>query len=314
MKKLPKNLRFLREVKEPPINWEKERIVSYSQYSTWKQCPHRWKLQNVDKHKSPPSIDLVFGNAMHKTIQEYMKIMYEKSGAEADRYNWSHILEGYMRSEYVSSFEKNGKKHFSTPEEMDDYFHDGKLTMEFFQKNRSSYFSVRNNHLIGIEFPLSFAPHEDYPGIIFKGYIDLLMYNENTQKLYITDFKTSKSTWKDYDKKDETKISQVVLYKENFSKIFNWDIDKIDVEYFILKRKIWEESEFPIPRIQRFEPASGKIKRAAVTKSFREFVEDCFTKDNKFQEKEYTKNVGDSCRWCPFKNNFILCNKNSVSS
>ena len=38
-----------------------------------------------------------------------------------------------------------------------------------FKKKKGGYFSTRKTHLVGIEFPLSYAPHEDYPNVKFKG-------------------------------------------------------------------------------------------------------------------------------------------------
>jgi hypothetical protein len=78
MKKIPKHLKPLLDHKEEPINWDTDKIVSYSQFSTWKQCPHKWKLQNVDKLKNPPSIHLIFGTAIHTALQHYLKVMYQK--------------------------------------------------------------------------------------------------------------------------------------------------------------------------------------------------------------------------------------------
>jgi len=309
MKKLPKHLKPLLEHKETPIDWSTDKIVSYSQFSTWKQCPHKWKLQNVDKLKNPPSIELTFGKAMHTALQHYLKVMYEKSAAAADREGIINIFEDNFRKEYKESFEKNNNIHFSSAEEMAEYFEDGRSIIEFFLKKRGGYFSSRKTHLIGIEFPLSYTPHEEYPNVKLKGFIDFILYNENTDKIYIYDIKTSKRGWKDNDKKDETKTAQILLYKEYFSKIFNWDIDKIDVEFFIVKRKIWEDSEYPIPRIQSFAPASGPRKRSATIESFRTFIEDCFTKDGKPQAKEFLKQVGHYCKWCQFNNNPSLCNK-----
>jgi hypothetical protein len=309
MKKLPKHLKFLKEYKAPEIDWGKDRIVSYSQFSTWKQCPHKWKLQNVNKLKNPPSIELVFGKSMHTAIQNYLTTMYTKSAAAADREGILGIFENEFRKEYKDSFEKNNNTHFSSADEMAEYFEDGQAILEFFTKKRALYFSTRKDHLVGIEFPLSYIPHEQYPNVKLKGFIDVIMYNENTDKLYIYDIKTSKRGWKDTEKKDEGKTAQILLYKEYFSKMFDWDIDKIDVEFFIVKRKIWEDSEYSIPRIQRFLPPSGPRKRSSAVESFRTFIEDCFTKDGKPQDKEFLKQIGNHCRWCQFNNNTSLCNK-----
>jgi putative RecB family exonuclease len=309
MKKAPKHLKPLLDHKEEPINWDTDKIVSYSQFSTWKQCPHKWKLQNVDKLKNPPSIHLIFGTAIHTALQHYLKVMYDQSGAAADREDIVQLFEDNFREEYKKGYEKNNNTHFSNAEEMGEFFEDGKTILEYFRRKKGGYFSTRKTHLIGIEFPLSYAPHEEYPNVKYRGFIDIILYNENTEKLYIYDIKTSTRGWKDKDKKDETKASQVLLYKEYLSKIFDWDVSKIEVEFFIVKRKIWEESEFPIPRIQQFVPPSGTRKRLNATESFRTFIEDCFDNEGKPQVKTFTKNVSELCAWCQFKDDSSLCNK-----
>jgi glutaredoxin len=309
MKKLPKHLKPLLEHKETEIDWSKEKIVSYSQYSTWKQCPHKWKLQSVDKHKNPPSIELTFGKAMHTALQHYLKVMYEQSGAAADREDIMGLFENTFREEYKIGFEQNNKTHFSSAAEMAEYFEDGREIVEFFTKHRSKYFSSRKTHLIGIEFPLACTPHENYPNVKFRGFIDFILYNEATDTICIYDIKTSKRGWRDEDKQNETKTSQILLYKEYFSKLFNWDINKVEVEFFIVKRKIWENSEYPIPRIQTFVPVSGPRKRSATLEGFRKFIEDCFDKDGKPLIKEHLKQVGPLCKWCQFNNKPELCNK-----
>jgi hypothetical protein len=311
MKKIPKHLKPLLNHKETPIDWSKDRIVSYSQFSTWRQCPHKWKLQNVDKLKNPPSIELTFGKAMHTTIQHYLKIMYEQSGAAADKEDLIESFRNTLRTEYKLGVEQNKGNHFSSAEEMAEYFEDGIAILEFFKKKRSRYFSTRKVHLVGIEFPLSIAPHEKYPNVKLKGFIDFILYFENSDTLTIYDIKTSKRGWKDQDKKDETKTAQILLYKEYFSKIFNWDIDKINVEFFIVKRKVWEESEFPIPRIQEFIPTSGPRKRSATIENFRKFIEDCFDEEGKPLVKPYLKQVSSYCNWCQFNNNPSLCDKSN---
>ena len=52
------------------------------------------------------------------------------------------------------------------------------------------------------------------------------------------------------DKKN--KSNQLLLYKQFYSKQFNFPIDKIDVEFFIVKRKLYENMDFPQRRIQTF--------------------------------------------------------------
>jgi hypothetical protein len=256
---------------------------------------------------------LVFGNAIHTTIQHYLKTMFEQSAAAADREDIIQLFEASLRSEYKKSVEQNNNIHFSNVEELNEFYKDGEAILDYFKKKRGKYFSKRNTYLVGVEFPLSLSPHEDYPNVKFKGFIDLIFYNENTETLQIYDIKTSTRGWKDKEKKDDTKVSQILLYKEYFSRLFNWDVDKIEVEFFIVKRKIWEESEYTIPRIQEFIPASGKIKRSKSINEFRLFIEDCFNKEGKPLVKEFTKIPSPLCNWCQFNNVHSLCNKINLS-
>mgnify|MGYP000632798233 CR=1 FL=1 len=55
--------------------------------------------------------------------------------------------------------------------------------------------------------------------------------------------------------------------------------EKIKIEYFIVKRKLHGNPEFPDPRVQIHIPASGKIKLNKTTKRFQEFIEMAFNKD-----------------------------------
>lgn len=56
-----------------------KRVVSYSQFSMFSNCPRQYKLRYIDKlSKKESSIHLVFGSSMHNTIQHYLRVMYER--------------------------------------------------------------------------------------------------------------------------------------------------------------------------------------------------------------------------------------------
>ena len=80
------------------------------------------------------------------------------------------------------------------------------------------------------------------------------MYNENTKKFIIIDIKTSTRGWNDKAKKDKSKQHQLVLYKKFFAQQYNVPIDDIDIEFFIVKRKLYESQDFVIKRVQQFRP------------------------------------------------------------
>jgi hypothetical protein len=139
--------------------------------------------------------------------------------------------------------------------------------------------------------------------------LDVVLYHEPTNTFKIIDIKTSRSGWDDKTKKDETKQLQLVLYKKFYSQQFGVPEDNIEIEFFIVKRKIWEESPFPISRIQEYTPASGKIKMGKATNTINSFIEEVFNHDGSHKNKVFEPNPSKySCMYCPFKNKKELCN------
>jgi hypothetical protein len=176
------------------------------------------------------------------------------------------------------------------------------------KKKRTKFFDKKNVEIVGIELPL----YQPVNGVCFVAYIDLLLYDKVNKKYIVADFKTSKAGWKDYDKKDEVKTSQLILYKMFLAKSLNISVENIDIEYVILKRKVAEDLAYPIPRISKFVPASGKIIRSRVEKMFNEFISECFTDGKYNKDKEYealTGKNGFNCRFCEFANDEEKCPK-----
>jgi hypothetical protein len=138
--------------------------------------------------------------------------------------------------------------------------------------------------------------------------LDVVFYHEPTNRFKIMDIKTSTKGWDDKTKKDETKQLQLVLYKKFYSQQFGVPEDDIDVEFFIVKRKIWEESPYPISRIQEYVPASGKVKINKATNTINSFIESVFNNDGSFKDTKFEPNANKwGCTFCPFKDRKDLC-------
>jgi len=291
----------------PEVNHAFQRSVSYSQYSMWSSCPHRWYLTYVEnKQPYQASIHTVFGTAFHETIQDYITVMYTESGAAADRMDLIDLFQSKFSEIYSKEYKAAGA-HFTNAEEMGEFFDDAVAILNWIKKNRNKIFTIRKMKLLGIELPLLLKVANN---LFYKAFVDFALYDEDLKKVYIYDIKTSTRGWSDKEKKDDSKIAQVLLYKEYFSKQYGIDIDSIEVEYFIVKRKIWEQSEYPIPRVQSFKPASGKNKRNQALSNFQAFINDCFDESGKPKIKSYLKNVGESsCKWCPYNDKQELCDK-----
>jgi len=292
-----------------PVDYSYQKSISYSQYSLYKSCQYSWYLQYVKKHKKfENSIHLTFGTSLHEAFQEYINIMYTVSGKAADSMDLVDFFKTRMIENYKEALEQNKGEHFVKPEVFKEFIEDGIAILEYIKKKRSEHFSLKNEELVGIEIQITDPVVDEIPNVLMIGSIDLIMRSKTTGKYKVYDIKTSTSGWKDKDKKDQTKINQVLFYKHFYSKKLGIDPEMVDVEFFIVRRKIYADAEFPIKRIQIFQPAQGKIKMKQAVEDLKAFVKEVFTPDGKYVDKQYPKNL-DGCKWCPFKDNKELCDK-----
>lgn len=283
------------------------KTVSYSQYSVYKQCNYRWYLDYVKKLQPfKPSIHLIFGTAFHETLQNYLQVMFDESAVKADKIH----LPTYFKTRLVELYKENSTQgHFSTPQELEEFYQDAVAILEFFKSKRGIYFSKKNTKLIGIEIPILEPIIEGIDNVKFKGFIDMVTYDKVLKKYTIYDFKTSTRGWSDkYEKKDQTKINQILLYKRKFAEMKNVPEEDIDVQFFILRRKINEEAEYVAKRIQEFIPANGAKKVKEAIEDVQSFIRDVFTPEGTYKEKQYPKNPS-KCKFCPYSDKLDLCDR-----
>lgn len=309
-KKIPQLVKQIQKQPLREVKYGIEKSISYSQVSMFLNCPHKWSLQYKDGYyQSESSIHMTFGTALHEALQHYITTIYNVSGAEADRINLEEYFETRFRETYLKDYKSNNKVHFSDPVEMREFFDDGLAILNFVKKKRGGYFGKRGWYLVGCEVPLVLNPHPHFKNVLYKGYLDVVLYHEPTNKFKIIDIKTSTKGWDDKTKKDETKQLQLVLYKKYYSQQFGVPEDDIDIEFFIVKRKVWEESPYPISRIQEYKPASGKVKMNKAMNTVNSFIEEVFNHDGSYKDKQFQPNPNKfNCMFCPFKDRKELCN------
>lgn len=300
-KKLPQIVKDIRNYKQKEMDWANEKLISYSQLSMFNECPKKWSLQYKEGHKQFTStIHTVFGSALHEVLQHYLTVMYEQSTVEADRINTSDMFEEALRNEYKTQYKKNNNQHFSSPEQLREFYNDGLDIIRDFAKNKTKYFSKRGWYLVGCEIPVTKIQNKSLPNVVYQGYLDVVLYHEPTNTIKIIDIKTSGNGWRDKEKKDENKQFQLILYKKFISEIFNHPVDNIDIEFFIVKRKLYESEDFVIRRIQIFSPPSGKVKLNKATQSIDSFIREAFD-INGYKNIEHQPKLNDGCKWCPFQ-------------
>ena len=292
---------------------ETDITISYSQFSMFCHCPYRWKLNYVDKLKvSTPSIYTLFGTSLHETIQHWLTIIYSKTIKESKQLDLFIYLKERLTENYKEQYIANNNNHFTTKEQLLEFWSDGCKILTFLQKKRTKWFSTKGCNLMGIETPILYQASEKNPNVKMLGYLDVILYDTTLYRPYILDIKTSTKGWYS-EKKDRIKCNQLVLYKYYFSKQYDFDYNSIDVDFFITKRKILEDPDlaFTIPRISTFTPTSGPIILKNLIHDIDTFIEFAFNQDGSKKDNiTYPAICGDkleNCKWCEFKNDYKKC-------
>lgn len=290
-----------------------ERKVSYSQFSMYSTCPKHWELAYAKNLRTfSQSIHTIFGTAFHETLQHYVTVMYEETVTVADKIDLHKLLRDNMYNLYKEAVEKMGD-HFSTKFELEEFYTDGCAILDWFKRRRGTYFSRKNEELLGIEVPIYHPVSPNNDKIMMLGYLDIVIRDKRDNKITIIDIKTSTRGWNKYQKADKTKTSQLVLYKKYFAEQYGYDVEKINIKYMIVKRKLIDGAMFPQKRITDFIPASGKPTRNKLTREIDSFTENAFNKDASYNlERTYPAIAGKnnkSCQWCEFKDRYDMCPK-----
>jgi hypothetical protein len=286
--------------------------VSFSQYSMWSSCPYQYKLNYIDKlGESSSNIHTIFGTAMHETIQHYLSVMYGVSKKQADEINKDKLLLENMRKAYKSEADKMSEGTPCTQIQLEEFYGDGRRILQWLDKHMHKFYSKSGFELVGIEIPLNATIKE---GVHFIGFIDIVIRDLASNEIIIIDLKTSTMGWNQYQKADKMKNSQILLYKKYYSELFNIPLQKIKVEYQILRRKLPEDSAFPVPHVSKHIPAHGSPSVKKVYDEFMEFINTVFDDGGGFKDIEFPKVPGaakKNCKFCEFGNRGI-CDKKAT--
>jgi hypothetical protein len=278
---------------------KRKKIVSYSQYSMWFKCPHHFYLDRVKGLRvNESSLILSYGNAIHETIQEYVKILYTNGLIKATTFK----VRDFFIEHYINEITEKGIKF--TQDELKEFIEDGANFLKEFMQSavRLKHFPADKFELLGIEDELSMPL---FNNVDYWGFIDLVLKEKATGKIKIFDFKTARFGWNNAQMEDLAKSSQVLLYKALYSKKHNVPLSMIEVEFFIMKRKLYENSHYRQSRIQIFSPEATQKEVTRVVDHFNQFVSECFKEDGTYNlEAKYPKIPGKSktnCKYCLHK-------------
>lgn len=300
--KVPKKVKEIQDFKVEAETGAKS--ISFSQLSMYLNCPHCWYRSYVLK-EAPyiPSIHTVFGTAFHETLQNWLTVLYNDSVKAANSIDLHQALLDNLKKVYTAEKAKLGRD-FTTGKEITEFWEDGNAILDFIVKHRLSYFTSKGTVLVGCEIPIFYKLQDKF---YFRGFIDLLTLDTDRDIWKIWDIKTSTRGWKD-EKLDKIKTSQVILYREFLSKQFDIPAEKIEVEYFIVKRKIVEDAEFAAmrKRVQEFVPNSGPRITKQALGNVANFITEALDPDGNYREKDYEKKPSvKNCKWCVFKDTCV---------
>ena len=265
----------------------------------WAQCPHRWKTAYIDGHREfSDNIHTLFGTSMHEVIQTFLTVMYNDTAKMAEALPLEDMLLTRMKRNFESVLETNGGEMFCTEKDMVEFYQHGVEILKFIRKKRAQYFSKKGYELIGIEVPLNY----DLPNNVkFVGYIDIVIRDTVRDVIKIYDIKTSTMGWNKWMKADKNKTDQLLLYKQFYGAQHDISLDKIDVEYFIVKRKLYDKVDFPQRRIQTFSPANGKPSINKVNNNLNTFINESFKDGDYNLSHDFIKRPSKkNCRFCEF--------------
>lgn len=291
---------------------KKKKTVSFSQFSNWWTCPHKWYRDYVLKEKQfEDNLVMSFGTAIHETIQHYLKTIFHVGESDGEAIN---MMEFFVTA-FKQQIEKKKIPHTET--ELNEFIEDGRSILGEFKDpvNRLRYFPKNKWELLAIEDDIVINIRND---VSLNGKLDIVLKEKMSGKIKIIDFKTSNRGWNNYQKEDFTKTSQLVLYKALYSKHYNIPLNMIDVEFFILKRKTYdpEKSRYPQTRIDIYKPDAYQKNVLQVIQEFGKFVDICFTPTGEYNTSiQYLKNPGPrkkNCTYCQYAKSGICDQKQEL--
>ena len=247
----------------------------------WSKCPYSWKLNYLEgKRIYDANMNTSFGTAIHFVLQTYIEKLYKESAAAADGLDCIKMFKDKFDDEIVKSKAQNPKFKFDDVEYTEFYYNGEDILKSFLNTStRIKHFPSNKFEFIGTELPLDAKLRNN---VDFIAFVDLILKEKVSGKIKIYDFKTSGLGWNKYQQADPAKFDQILLYKAFYAKKFNVPLSSIDVEFFILKRKLYENVNFPQSHIQLFTPTHNAPAVAITLNSFSQFINECFTPTGEF--------------------------------
>lgn len=263
--------------------------ISFSEFSKYQSCGHRHLIEKYLKLvEEETSIHLIFGNSIHKAIELGIK---EKFDVE------KRVLT--FREDFTRNMQNNLRES-QEYQELDNYLDQGENII----RSLSTEKILEKYEVVGVELPLY---EKLYNNFHFKGFIDLILKDKKNERFLIIDWKTSGESWDvSKKKKDIIFMAQMRLYKYFFARKNNLSFDEIDCKYIVLNRlKSKKCPDLGFGEIQPVEIFSDTNDIESSLTEVAQTVQKIHIK-NEFLKAKFN-NKTSNCFFCPYKNNFALC-------
>ena len=161
--------------------------TSYSALGTYKQCPQKYKFQEIDHIRVPKSWEARFGTLIHSTLRFMFKSdpLYPTLDEVV-----AHFRESWpVREAFEEESRHDSRKRVLTPEEEKLFFEEGvRMLKRFYEKN-----APWNFHVLDLEsrFEVMLTDEKTGETHILAGIIDRIDKTPDG-KYEIIDYKTSK--------------------------------------------------------------------------------------------------------------------------
>jgi len=195
--------------------------LSFSELKTWSECPHRHKLDYLDKLRVFKGNEYTaFGKAIHAVGE---KFVFEADEDEIEEFETNFLYELKLLKQ----------------EDNDIVFND-----KLIQEMRPQGAKIAPHMIPALKE--HFGPYEvisaeeglyeplTHPGVKFKGFIDLVIKVDETY--HILDWKSCSWGWNARKKSDRILTYQLTLYKHFYSAKHNIDPENIKTHFALLKR------------------------------------------------------------------------------
>ncbi|PIS13540.1 MAG: hypothetical protein COT67_01215 [Candidatus Tagabacteria bacterium CG09_land_8_20_14_0_10_41_14] len=245
--------------------------ISFSLLETYKNCPLKFKYQQLDKIKTPKNIEAVFGNAIHSSLKK----LFERTPLFPSL------------DEVIDHFQNNFAEKVESlnlePDTIAAYTKEGiTLLKNFYKKNPPWNFNVVE---LESRFSVILEDPENKETHILAGIIDRIDKHEENGAYEIIDYKTSKRM---PSQDDTDKNLQLSIY--NLGLLKKWphlDPEKIKLSLYFLKHGEKAETKRTKEDLEN--------TKTEILKTIRE-IEDLIKK-----EKEFIPTPSGLCDWCGYQ-------------